>query len=241
MNGRKLIIEGIVIVVSILLAFAIDAWWDERRERIEEREAMVSLRSDFETNLAEIKQVMDLHVRARNIVDEMVGATDEEIIASTQKQRSEYVTNLCNPWSFHPVLGSLQALIGAGKLEILEDRRLREALTTFLFLVEDSYEDVGYVGSDAQRVWVAEVELGGPWTDREVEQGSSGNVVKAPIYIAKATVDDILRIRNDARIVGLIGRCHLNVGYYLDELISLQESAEYVLELIESSGHIGPG
>ena len=29
---KKLVTEGVVIVVSILLAFAIDAWWDDRQE-----------------------------------------------------------------------------------------------------------------------------------------------------------------------------------------------------------------
>ena len=32
-----LFIEGVAIVVSILLAFAIDAWWDQRKGRAEER------------------------------------------------------------------------------------------------------------------------------------------------------------------------------------------------------------
>ena len=29
---KRLLVEGVVIVVSILLAFAIDAWWDERQQ-----------------------------------------------------------------------------------------------------------------------------------------------------------------------------------------------------------------
>jgi len=34
---KRLAIEAPVIVVSILLAFTIDAWWDERGERAAER------------------------------------------------------------------------------------------------------------------------------------------------------------------------------------------------------------
>lgn len=33
----KLIVEGFAIVISILLAFAIDAWWDNRRDKQEEQ------------------------------------------------------------------------------------------------------------------------------------------------------------------------------------------------------------
>ena len=40
-------VEGLVIVLSILLAFAIDAWWDERQERIEEGEILHGLNQEF--------------------------------------------------------------------------------------------------------------------------------------------------------------------------------------------------
>lgn len=43
MDRGKLFREGVVIVASILLAFAIDAWWDERKERVEEREILAEI------------------------------------------------------------------------------------------------------------------------------------------------------------------------------------------------------
>lgn len=235
MNGKRIMIEGGVIVISILLAFGIDAMWEERKERIEEQEILTALKTEFETNLAEITTVMEAHNRARITVDEMVRATDEEIIASSQQRRSEYVMSMCNPWSFYPIIGTTDALIGAGELGILEDRRLRGALTTFMFLVEDSIEDIGYVGKDAERVWVAEIDAGGPWTDRDTEINTSGNVVMAPLYLPKASAEDILSIRSDEQLLGLIGRCHINIGYYLAELVRLRTGAERVLELIAES------
>jgi len=47
---RRILAEGVVIVVSILLAFAIDAWWDETRERGREKTVLAGLRSEFEAN-----------------------------------------------------------------------------------------------------------------------------------------------------------------------------------------------
>jgi hypothetical protein len=43
----RLIAEGLAIVVSILLAFAIDAWWEQRQDTAEERRILVSLRDEF--------------------------------------------------------------------------------------------------------------------------------------------------------------------------------------------------
>ncbi len=235
MDRRKLLIEGTVIVVSILLAFAIDAAWDEYKERRQEQQVLAALATEFQTNLSEIETVMAYHTRARGTVDELFSSTEEQLRSQDQLRRSEYVLALCNPWSFYPVLGTTEALIGAGELDILEDRELRNALTNFLFLVEDSIEDIEYVGGDAERVWVAETDLGGPWTDRNTEIGMGGHVVEAPGFLPLAGTEDILRIRNDRKLRGLVARCHLNAGYYIVELQRLRTGSLRILELIDAS------
>jgi hypothetical protein len=46
-----LIAEGAVIVVSILLAFGVDAWWDARQERAREESYLGQLAEDLESTL----------------------------------------------------------------------------------------------------------------------------------------------------------------------------------------------
>ena len=38
---KRLTVEAAAIVVSILLAFGIDAWWDARNDVVEEREILI--------------------------------------------------------------------------------------------------------------------------------------------------------------------------------------------------------
>ena len=47
-------IEAIAIVGSILLAFAIDAWWAERLERADEEVQLDRIRTEFSTNIERI-------------------------------------------------------------------------------------------------------------------------------------------------------------------------------------------
>lgn len=49
-SWKKISIEGLVIVISILLAFAIEAYWQERQNQIEERELIINLRQDLLEN-----------------------------------------------------------------------------------------------------------------------------------------------------------------------------------------------
>ena len=53
---KRLTVEAAAIVGSILLAFAIDAWWDERLERAEENEQLIRLRAEFNTNIERIDE-----------------------------------------------------------------------------------------------------------------------------------------------------------------------------------------
>ncbi|MDX1514954.1 MAG: hypothetical protein R3174_14555 [Gammaproteobacteria bacterium] len=48
---KRLIIESAAIVASILLAFAIDAWWDNRNNRADERVVLQSLLDDLRNKL----------------------------------------------------------------------------------------------------------------------------------------------------------------------------------------------
>src|SRR6476659_2763304 len=56
-HWRKVVAEGVTIVVSILLAFALNAWWEGVKAARDERVVLEGLRSDFEASLAEAKGV----------------------------------------------------------------------------------------------------------------------------------------------------------------------------------------
>ena len=45
---KRLSVEMAAIVGSILLAFSIEAWWEERQNRVEEASALERLRIEFE-------------------------------------------------------------------------------------------------------------------------------------------------------------------------------------------------
>ncbi len=43
----RVFVEGVVIVGSILLAFGIDAWWEERSDAALEQRLLISLLAEF--------------------------------------------------------------------------------------------------------------------------------------------------------------------------------------------------
>lgn len=64
---------------------------------------------------------------------------------------------------------------------------------------------------------------------------TTGAAVVSPAFIPRVSADDLLRIREDRRFMGLVARCHLNVAYYVQEVQRLREQTSLVVDLIEES------
>ena len=56
-----LLSEMVLIVASILLAFALDSWWDERKDRAEEAEILHGLQQEFLLNRSLLQSRVDQH------------------------------------------------------------------------------------------------------------------------------------------------------------------------------------
>ena len=129
-SARSLAIEALVIVGSILLAFAIDAWWDER-EQTERREAVLgSLRSDIALARADMDRVLPLSVRSLNGLAELQRLSDEGPIPEALWPKADTLLAYgFGAGSFDPPMGTIDALISSGELQLLQDPELTAELT----------------------------------------------------------------------------------------------------------------
>lgn len=234
-NSQRLLVEGAVIVASILLAFGIDAMWDQHKERLEEAEVLASLESDFRENLESVNKIIEAYEGFAERVEKLVSMSPEEIRALSQTEVSEIMLSTANPWTFDAVRGTTDTLVYGGRLAVLRDPRLRESLITFLNRVSDSDEDVEYLMEGAQDLWAAEVRHGGPWTDPVTEIGHVGQI-PVPRFVPKATPEDLLSVRSDPELMGHSKRFHINAAYYISELERMRVLIEEILDLIAESG-----
>lgn len=62
MRWIRVLIEAVVIVGSILLAFGIDAWWDARNEAVRRLAGVEGLRSDFQAARRDLDRVSEFHL-----------------------------------------------------------------------------------------------------------------------------------------------------------------------------------
>ena len=123
--------EGVVIVVSILLAFGLQAWWDASRERAEGRQALEALARDFRAASALLDRqflLTDSIVAATERILEWTGPSADSRYADSLAVLFPTVTRLPG---FEPPSGTLDALLGSGDLRLIENDSLRAALASF--------------------------------------------------------------------------------------------------------------
>lgn len=66
-NWKRLIIEGVVIVISILMAFSIDAWWDQQRETRDSKDQVDRVLAELRASIMRLEaqdQQLDQATRA---------------------------------------------------------------------------------------------------------------------------------------------------------------------------------
>ena len=63
---NRLVVEALVITSSILLAFALDAWWDSHKDYMEETALLASLTVEFKSVEVELTRARMVHFSRQN-------------------------------------------------------------------------------------------------------------------------------------------------------------------------------
>jgi hypothetical protein len=129
---KRLIAEGLVITLSILAAFAIDAWWEVRQERESLLDALVSLEAGFGEHVV----LLDERLAQRSLDDDLLYrflTMDPESVARVDPDS----THLMVQATYRSLARDLGAsfLVSAVErinLEALGDAELEQAVSAWL-------------------------------------------------------------------------------------------------------------
>lgn len=140
-RNRRLAVEGLVIVVSILLAFALDAWWDETDNRRDLRGDLAGVASELEANRSRILFHVDLMERMTVAGDSVLSAMQGLQEGSVVSLPDTVMWLIGNYPTFNPSLGAVDALIASGRLGLIEDPALLTGLVGIRDQIADAVEE----------------------------------------------------------------------------------------------------
>jgi hypothetical protein len=225
-----LLLEGVVIVMSILFAFALDTWWDGQRERTEEIAVLQNLRQEFMATGEEFEVYYGWHQR----ITASVGLTLE----AARKAMESGAAHISIPDTvlalvylaptFDPELGTLDGLLSSGHLGLIRDPQLRRSLAGWRGLLRDATEEEvrgqRYVVDQLDPVFRTRMDVSGP------------------LAILLAFVDDSLTAEQEARVsvlpvdtevLGVLAMRHVVEEHGLEDLEDVRKEIDRILELIE--------
>jgi hypothetical protein len=137
----RILAEGTAIVASILLAFAIDAGWQERQERMEEQRVL----SDLEEEFIAIRSVLQEHAAQTRDSLQALEAFLREFESGPSANTGEIVAamllEMLNPQTSDVANGTLEALLSSGRLDIVENRELRAQLAGWKSAISEVWDD----------------------------------------------------------------------------------------------------
>ena len=134
-SRSRLLVEVVVIVGSILLAFAIDAWWEGKQRAAEAEGVIAALQAEFSSARSHLDDFerynRDILARTDSItelLESSSGPTDVPL---------RFLITLTNTPTFDPPMAELQSLVQSGKLDLIDDPSLRRALAAWPSAVAD--------------------------------------------------------------------------------------------------------
>jgi len=128
-SWKRISVEAVAIVASILLAFSIDAWWQEHIEDGREREILIALLEDFSKSKSSIEEGRNFHIAVQRSNKRLLESVVKGDATLSNLEISRLISDL-TWWDSQPrfFTGALNSLIYGGELSVIKDDELRQEL-----------------------------------------------------------------------------------------------------------------
>lgn len=135
------VVEGLTITFGILLAFAIDAWWDRAQERRSDLTALASVQRELRTTGELLEDAIRLHGLTQVQGREVLEMTSSGRLTVPPDSLDKLVISLWRSYIINPPTGALEAAMLAGAIGRLENEDLKDRLLGWHGLLEDLLEE----------------------------------------------------------------------------------------------------
>ncbi len=130
--------ETAIVTVGILIAFALNAWWEHRNELREEEKYLRALDGDFKQNVEQLKSLIG---HSQQVSASSLGILKIALGDRPPENVHVELNRVFSSRRFDPVMGAYEALVNSGGFDVLSDDELRAALASFAAQVKAPYAE----------------------------------------------------------------------------------------------------
>ena len=205
----------VVVVVGILAALWLEAWWQDVQDRKEEAVLLIGLREEFVANRAQLADHIETWKALVASADRAVTYFGRPVEPSEIKEAKAAFGGSLEMRFFDPRQGQLSSLINSGKLSLVEDPSLRAKIADWPGLVGDL---------DVER-------------DIALYSVTEGYVKELGRYVAMAEQspfdDDLEALRSDREVYNSLRFVGFNARRLVSEGTLILEATDEIIALID--------
>jgi hypothetical protein len=231
MSGRfnRLLSDGIIIVVSILIAFAIDAWWGERKDRIEEQRLLESLKVEFISNIRVLPDFIETHRMSAHYAKKFAKLLKSTPTGGSFNFNSAELAQIINHPSTDPQTGVIDIILQSGELRYITNPEIRGRLAAWPTYIIDATENESLL----RTLWEPRLlEALGEQSDLSAIAELTTQCWQDPAL--EECREDTTQISRSTMVISILGPV---MGYAAEaarELELLKQEAEEIVDLIDS-------
>lgn len=180
---KRLTVEATAIVVSILMAFAIDAWWDERRERDAENVVMERLRADFISIRSGLAVVEEDHVTTSNACLALLKFSPGVTLPANAEMDRLIALIFLASRTFNPGSGAVASFLSSDEGQLIRNQELADRLLAWSGVVEELQEEEASLQKGVAERW-------SPYLASQVHLGPYIAAIGGPMHALPNNVTD---------------------------------------------------
>lgn len=225
---KRITVEGATIVVSILLAFAIDAWWDERNQASANQEQLSRVAAEFRANTEELEEKLAQISGAIEATSEFMSWMGPEARDVPQEAFFTQWSKLYSIGYFTMDSAAADDFLAAGQVSSSQNQSIRDSIARW-------YTDAHHLESQYERLRFAHAGIG----ERlrvlvPMYHVHRRNPVMEGHPESKFPFDHTI-VLSDSRAESLFGVYLIRLEFFSDEARELLERKEAILGLIGST------
>jgi hypothetical protein len=138
---KRVLVEGTAIVVSILLAFGIDAWWDDRQQRASDLAHLQGVLEELESHKLLLAETIASHRATVDLGYELFDLLSSDQAAAQKARTAEVIDLLFNFYRINAPFGSLQTAISSGAIARMANVDLASDIANWPTTIDDLLEE----------------------------------------------------------------------------------------------------
>ena len=133
--------EILLVVVGILIALQINNWNEQQKQNERERLLLMNLRNDFQTRLAELREITTAREEAIQDILSLNRIIADRSLIPPEEELNDLLSTLVNSFGFNEQFKMLDVLFTTGLINDLSNEELKQMLLLWPQQVEEMLEE----------------------------------------------------------------------------------------------------